>query len=179
MVGLFDSVYVSFYKGLNATTGALIAGEAAFVGRARAWAKTLDAIPFSNSANALSCHMQLQQRIKPGWGQLPASEAANVFIPLYARLGQLRVTLQSLSAADVAADAAGRQRLLRVDRPSPEPLGSAMMHVYIWSGVESATASEELGQLEAHHHAAQTQTGVRLWNRLRGTGHTKNNEHYF
>ena len=59
--------------------------------------------------------MQLQQRIKPGWGQLPASEAANVFIPLYARLGQLRVTLQSLSAADVAADAAGRQRLLRVD----------------------------------------------------------------
>jgi len=34
---LFDSVYVSFYKGLDAIAGAALAGEKAFVERARLW----------------------------------------------------------------------------------------------------------------------------------------------
>ncbi|MEO8753955.1 MAG: beta-eliminating lyase-related protein, partial [Casimicrobiaceae bacterium] len=36
---LFDSVYVSFYKGIGALGGAMLAGTAAFVGEARAWRK--------------------------------------------------------------------------------------------------------------------------------------------
>ncbi|MBK9115573.1 MAG: threonine aldolase [Betaproteobacteria bacterium] len=34
---LFDSVYVSFYKGIGALSGALLAGDAAFVAEARVW----------------------------------------------------------------------------------------------------------------------------------------------
>ncbi|MFN2460131.1 MAG: beta-eliminating lyase-related protein [Candidatus Velthaea sp.] len=37
VAALFDSVYVSFYKGLGALAGAMLAGPAAFVAEARIW----------------------------------------------------------------------------------------------------------------------------------------------
>jgi threonine aldolase len=37
IAGLFDSVYVSFYKGLGAIAGAMLAGDATFVAEARVW----------------------------------------------------------------------------------------------------------------------------------------------
>jgi threonine aldolase len=37
IAGLFDSVYVSFYKGLNAIAGAALAGDADFIAEARVW----------------------------------------------------------------------------------------------------------------------------------------------
>ncbi len=37
IAALFDSVYVSFYKGLGALAGAVLAGDASFVAEARAW----------------------------------------------------------------------------------------------------------------------------------------------
>lgn len=37
IAALFDSLYVSFYKGLNATAGGALLGDAAFVERARVW----------------------------------------------------------------------------------------------------------------------------------------------
>jgi threonine aldolase len=37
IASLFDSVYVSFYKGLGALAGAVLAGDADFVAEARAW----------------------------------------------------------------------------------------------------------------------------------------------
>jgi len=37
IAALFDSVYVSFYKGLGALAGAILAGDAGFIAEARAW----------------------------------------------------------------------------------------------------------------------------------------------
>jgi len=37
LAGLFDSVYVSFYKGLGGMAGAILAGDAEFVAEARVW----------------------------------------------------------------------------------------------------------------------------------------------
>ena len=37
IAGLFDSVYVSFYKGIGAIAGAALAGPAAFIAEARVW----------------------------------------------------------------------------------------------------------------------------------------------
>ncbi len=37
IAGLFDSVYVSFYKGIGALSGAMLAGDTAFVAEARVW----------------------------------------------------------------------------------------------------------------------------------------------
>jgi len=37
IAGLFDSVYVSFYKGLGGLAGAMLAGDADFIAKARVW----------------------------------------------------------------------------------------------------------------------------------------------
>jgi len=39
IAGLFDSVYVSFYKGLGGITGSMLAGDADFIAEARVWQK--------------------------------------------------------------------------------------------------------------------------------------------
>ena len=41
IAGLFDSVYVSFYKGLGGIAGAALAGDAEFVAEARVWQRRL------------------------------------------------------------------------------------------------------------------------------------------
>ena len=52
---LFDSVYVSFYKGLGAMTGAMLLGSDAFVGAAAPWRRRLSANPATSLQCALSC----------------------------------------------------------------------------------------------------------------------------
>lgn len=42
IAGLFDSVYVSFYKGIGAIAGAALAGPAAFIAEARLWSRSVD-----------------------------------------------------------------------------------------------------------------------------------------
>ena len=53
-----DSVYVSFYKGLGASVGAMILGNSDFAAAARGVAKTLGALPHANAPAALSCVRQ-------------------------------------------------------------------------------------------------------------------------
>jgi len=52
---LFDSVYISFYKGLGAMTGAMLLGDAGFVGAAVPWRRRLGANPYTSLPYALSC----------------------------------------------------------------------------------------------------------------------------
>ena len=52
---LFDSVYLSFYKGLGAMTGAMLLGSDAFVGAAVPWRRRLGANPYTSLPYALSC----------------------------------------------------------------------------------------------------------------------------
>lgn len=55
LVALFDSAYVSFYKGLGALTGAMLLGRASFVDQARVWRRRLGANPYTVFPYAISC----------------------------------------------------------------------------------------------------------------------------
>eukprot|EP00041_Stephanoeca_diplocostata_P024117 m.603844 g.603844 ORF g.603844 m.603844 type:complete len:297 (-) comp22456_c0_seq14:1519-2409(-) len=52
---LFDSVYVSFYKGLGAMAGAMLCGSEAFVDAAREWRHRLGGQPFTFSPAWIDC----------------------------------------------------------------------------------------------------------------------------
>ena len=54
IAGLFDSVYVSFYKGLGALAGAALAGDAGFIAEARAWQHRHGGRPVTIAPYALS-----------------------------------------------------------------------------------------------------------------------------
>lgn len=55
LVGLFDTAYVSFYKGLGALTGAMLLGPEKFVSSAAPWRRRLGANPYTVFPYALSC----------------------------------------------------------------------------------------------------------------------------
>jgi threonine aldolase len=59
----FDSVYVSFYKGLGGLAGACLAGEEDFIGEARAWRKRHGGTLFGMWPNAASALAGLRQRL--------------------------------------------------------------------------------------------------------------------
>ncbi len=59
----FNSVYVSFYKGINALSGAMLLGPREFVDRARTWMHRQGGSVFRRSPYVISAAMQLDQRL--------------------------------------------------------------------------------------------------------------------
>eukprot|EP00753_Platysulcus_tardus_P017853 PLAT6596.1.p1 GENE.PLAT6596.1~~PLAT6596.1.p1 ORF type:complete len:408 (+),score=158.85 PLAT6596.1:104-1225(+) len=57
IAALFDSVYVSFYKGLGAVVGAMLCGAADFIAEARVWARRAGGNPYHATylADAMRC----------------------------------------------------------------------------------------------------------------------------
>ena len=55
VAALFDTVYVSFYKGLGALTGAMLLGTERFCKEAMPWRRRLGANPYTVMPYALSC----------------------------------------------------------------------------------------------------------------------------
>lgn len=55
----FDSVYVSFYKGIGAINGAMLLGSAAFIAEARTWRARLGGTPKTFAPHWLHCREQL------------------------------------------------------------------------------------------------------------------------
>lgn len=103
--GLFDSVYVSFYKGLGGMSGAMLCGEAGLLQAARAWRERLGGSVFSFAPAWLDAQSQLRQRAH--------------FAGSFAKLQEV---VKALSA-----DAAVRQ-VLRFEPPAPE---ACLIHGYV------------------------------------------------
>ena len=59
----FDSVYVSFYKGLGALAGAMLAGPADFIAEARVWQHRHGGRPFTIAPFALSARRGFEQNL--------------------------------------------------------------------------------------------------------------------
>ncbi len=59
----FDSVYVSFYKGVGAMGGAMLLGSTSFIAQARAWMQRLGGNVFRRSPYVVSAAMQFEKRI--------------------------------------------------------------------------------------------------------------------
>ena len=97
----FDSVYVSVYKGIGGFAGALLAGDAAFVAKARVWRRRLGGTLYHLSPMVAAAAMRFDERI----ALMPA---------LYRR------------AVDLAAGLAGLPGL----RVNPAVPHTNMMHLY-------------------------------------------------
>lgn len=59
----FDSVYVSFYKGIGAITGAMLLGDAGFIAQARRWRHRLGGTLYHLSPMVASAAMQFDERL--------------------------------------------------------------------------------------------------------------------
>jgi threonine aldolase len=59
----FDSVYVSFYKGIGAPTGAMLLGESAFIAEARIWQRRHGGNLFQQLSYVAGAAMQFEQRL--------------------------------------------------------------------------------------------------------------------
>ncbi|CAK0827848.1 unnamed protein product [Prorocentrum cordatum] len=105
---LFDSVYVSFYKGLGGTCGAMLCGESSLVGIARAWLVRLGGSMFTLAPHWLDAQMQLRAH-RGGFE---------------ARFEKLREVVQALSGDALVS------KILRFEPPIPQ---SCLVHGYIAS----------------------------------------------
>lgn len=116
-------------------------------------------MPWSNTANAVSCIARWRAAV----GTCPEAT------PLQTFCGRFDHLCAAVDALSVLAAQNGWK--MRFDPQVPQ---SAMVHVYLEGDVAC---------LEARHDVVLKTTGYRLWNRLRGPGHTvaagSGNEHYF
>mmetsp|Transcript_80190 Transcript_80190/g.240181 ORF Transcript_80190/g.240181 Transcript_80190/m.240181 type:complete len:277 (-) Transcript_80190:306-1136(-) len=142
---VFDTAYVSFYKGVGALSGAMILGPADVINHTKVWQKRRGSNAFTFGPAALSCQHSLE-------GALNGSVAS--FEERYAWIGRMVATVSA-----IAAGVAMKGQLF-FDPSVPQ---SAMVHCYLRG---------DAGLLEACHARAQERSGVRLWNQLRGRGHT-------
>jgi hypothetical protein len=110
---LFDTVYVSFYKGLGGMSGAMLCGGSSLVAHAKGWRERLAGNVFTLSPQWIDAQAQLRAH-KDGFG---------------ARLAKLRGVVWELSEdLDV-------RKILRFEPCVPE---SCMVHVYIMGGSSPA-----------------------------------------
>jgi len=63
IAALFDSVYVSFYKGLGAMAGAMLAGDAGFIAQARTWQHRHGGRLVSIAPIALSAQLGFERKV--------------------------------------------------------------------------------------------------------------------
>lgn len=157
---LFDSVYVSFYKGLGAMNGAVLCGDHAFVHEAKTWRKRLGGQSWTFAPQWLDAQIQFETLVK-GASSLPTFAA---------RFAKLREVVQALSEDSLV------RHLVRFEPPIPE---ATLVHGYLRGSVDG---------LEAAHSRVQKETGLRLWSKLRGHGYRSpsasttephSEEHYF
>ncbi len=77
---LFDSVYVSFYKGLGGLTGSILAGSTSFIASAKVWQRRYGGNFFSLSPYVLSARLSFKKNIeKMSLFVSKAQEIAKIF----------------------------------------------------------------------------------------------------
>lgn len=187
LCGLFDSIYVSTYKGIGGLTGALLIGDADFIAEARVWQRRYGGnvytlLPYAVSAYA--CFRDYLTWNDPLTEQ--AHDGASTMVPysMKARLSRLKHLVALLThhfalTPAVNEESSGVKRgltapLVRFDPPEPVV---CLIHVYIRASVESALAA---------HARTKEETGVSCFARLRPappvmdvTGKTLPEECYF
>ena len=157
VAGLFDSVYVSFYKGIGAIAGAALAGPADFVAEARIWLRRHGGNLVHLYPYVLSARAGLRERLprfasyheraveiaaalsridgiilKPG---VPQTHMAHVY---------LRGDLETLLEASAELAREQRVALFTALRPAPVP-GYGMFEMTIGDGAAAFTTDEIAG----------------------------------
>src|SRR5215467_9113883 len=131
IAALFDTVYVSFYKGLGALSGCCVAGPAEVIAEVREWRRRMGgtlSYLWPNAASALTCLAQ--------------------------RLPRMRVYLEH--AVAVGAALAGLEGITVV----PDPPQVPMMHVLLRTSPEAFAAAARKLAAEHGIWAARPQPAV-------------------
>ncbi|CAM9111699.1 unnamed protein product [Ectocarpus fasciculatus] len=140
---LFDSVYVSLYKGLGGLAGAMLLGTKDFIAQARIWQRRFGGVLHTQLPLAVSC-----------WAGFRAHRDS--FGARLERLQQVARVVTEVAAEDAAA--CGGSVLVRFDPPVPEV---SMVHYYLRCSPGAAAAAKA---------TAAQECGVACFTRLRGAG---------
>lgn len=137
---LFDSVYVSFYKGLGGMTGAMLLGRSKFIAEARIWLRRFGGNLYTLLPYAVSA-----------WKGFRAHAAS-----FEARRDRMRAVVAKLTAATAELrDPKTGRPLLRFDPAVPEV---SLQHVYIHADPSLVSAARD---------AAAVRTGITCFTRAR------------
>jgi threonine aldolase len=112
IAGLFDSVYVSFYKGLGSLAGCVLAGSESFIAEARIWQRRHGGTVVHLFPYVLSARAGLAERL----GRMPAY-------------------------AERARAIAARLRMVAGVEIVPDPPQTSMMHLYLHGPKEQLEAA--------------------------------------
>jgi len=145
---LFDSVYVSFYKGLGGLAGAMLLGSEGFVEHSTTWLKRTGGNVFTRGPLPLHCEAQFRRYIL---------DDAQTFTRRWEKMKRLVKAIQK-----VAGHSESPWSDVDILRFEPRVPQSAMVHGYLKGDADA---------LEQIHAVVQRENGVKLWNRLRGRGH--------
>jgi threonine aldolase len=140
----FDSVYVSFYKGVGAISGAMLLGNSEFVAEARVWLRRMGGNLYSVLPYAVSSWKGFRENCLAGEHNLYSNAA---FVNRQQKLARV---INSLSADDVVSS------VVQFDPATPE---TNMIHGYVKASLDDC--NKALDEVEKN-------TGIRVLSRLRG-----------
>jgi threonine aldolase len=157
IASLFDSVYVSFYKGVGAITGAALAGPAEFVAEARIWQRRHGGNLLHLWPYVLSARIALRERL-PRFASYHAkaveiaaalAQVDGVILkpdPPQTHMAHVYLRGESEALLDASAELAREQGLALFTwlRPAPIP-GYAMFELNIGDGALELTGDEVAG----------------------------------
>ena len=149
LAALFDTVYVSFYKGVGALASAMVLGPRDVLDAVRAQVSKRGGKLFTLGPLALSAELAFD-----------ASGAAD---------GAFAERFDRIKAAVAVVKAEAEASGVRVEFDPEEPQ-SAMVHCYL---------KGDRAELERLHEKAKERTGATLWNKFRGEGHKGAGWSYF
>eukprot|EP00040_Diaphanoeca_grandis_P017024 m.88346 g.88346 ORF g.88346 m.88346 type:complete len:738 (+) comp26184_c0_seq1:206-2419(+) len=125
--GLFDSVYVSFYKGLGALSGAMLLGDEAFIESAKGWRHRLGGQPYT---------------FMPAW--IDSKRSLDATLPEFQFRFERMCRVVELMKDEMIVYPGGIIRLV------PEVPQSCMIHVYLRAPTEVAIAAHEKAAQMSH-----------------------------
>jgi threonine aldolase len=153
VAGLFDSVYLSYYKDMGGIAGSTLSGSADFIALARQWIrraggnlwslfpyvlaaragmnKNHGAMPAAVDSAAWLARFLNQQ---PGFSTIPALPPTNLF--------HLRVTLDPVELLTYACDWSERHGVFLMPVPQPREQGYSVLEFSMGQAVESASREQ-------------------------------------
>ena len=141
MASVFDSVYISFYKGLGAISGAMLIGDKAFCDEARVWLRRFGGNLYTLLPYAVDSWDGFQKNVSEG--------NIRKFHQRYEKMQALVQGIQSLNMSTRRVD-----EVVVFDPSFPE---TNMVHVYLKASVEHCEKARDI---------VKAKTGVLVFNRL-------------
>jgi threonine aldolase len=147
--GLFDTAYISFYKGLGGLTGAMLLGSRSVIEKSRKWLRRFGGNLYSLMPYAVS-----------GWAGYRKVREQEFTL----RRDKLRHVIEIITAAmvsslqaDAATETEGRSAAMAMVRFDPPIPDVSMVHVYCRGSVEQC--------LQARDHVMRD-LNIKLFNRI-------------